>query len=77
VATNAENAATILSGALAKLAACMSGDYSSALEFKPDFNAANSLDRSEYVRGLRETIAWAQTLVNSFDTYDVTSELTT
>ena len=76
MATDLEIAQTILSGALAKLAACMSGDYSSALEFKPDFNAANSLDRAEYVRELRETIRWAQGIVNSVDPYEVTSEMT-
>lgn len=77
MATDLENAQTILSGALAKLAACMSGDYSSALEFKPNFNAANSLDREGYVRELRETIRWALLLINSVDCYEITSEMTT
>jgi hypothetical protein len=77
MATDLENAQTILSGALAKLAACMSGDYSSALEFKPTFNAQNALDRAEYVRELRNTIVWAQLLINSVDCYELTSEMTT
>lgn len=76
MATDLENAQTILSGALAKLAATMQGDYSSALEFKPDFNAANSLDRAEYVRELRATIDWARSVINGLDAYEITSEMT-
>lgn len=43
-------------GAAAKLAAALTGDYSSAIEFKPNFNSANGADRVTYIRELRETI---------------------
>lgn len=47
---------TARQGAADKLAEALRGDYSKAIEFKPDFNAANSIQRSAYIRELRETI---------------------
>lgn len=43
-------------GAAAKLAAALTGDYSSAEEFKPDGTGAGALNRTAYIRELRETI---------------------
>lgn len=43
-------------GAAAKLAAALTGDYSSAIEFKPDGNGPLAVDRVSYIRELREII---------------------
>ena len=43
-------------GAAAKLAAALRGDYSDAIEFRPDNKGPLALDRVAYIRELRETI---------------------
>lgn len=75
MATDLENTQTALSGARAKLAACLTGDYSSAIEFKPNFNAANGLDRVSYIRELRETIAFLESEESRLNVFEVTSEM--
>lgn len=52
----ADNLQLALEGASAKLAAALKGDYSKAIELKPNFNSANSADRVSYVRLLNELI---------------------
>lgn len=75
MATDLENLQAAKSGAVAKLAACLTGDYSSAIEFKPNFNAANGADRVSYIRELRETIAFLDIEINKNDAWEVTSEM--
>lgn len=43
-------------GAAAKLAEAMAGDYSKAIEFRPDNGGPIALNRATYIRELRETI---------------------
>lgn len=43
-------------GAASKLAEALAGDYSQAIEFRPDHSGPLSLDRATYIRELRETI---------------------
>jgi hypothetical protein len=76
MATVLENLTTAREGAAAKLAACLANDYSSAEEFKPDFNGANSLDRTSYIRELRETLAFLDAEISKHDVFEVTSEMT-
>ncbi len=76
MATDLENLTAAKSGAVAKLAACLTGDYSSATEFKPNFNSANSADRVSYIRELRETISFLDSEINKSDVFEVTSEMT-
>ena len=76
MATDLENLQAAKSGAVAKLAAALTGDYSSAIEFKPNFNGANGADRVSYIRELRETIAFLDSEINKQEVWEVTSELT-
>lgn len=48
---------TARQGAADKLAAALAGDYSKAVELKPNFNAANGADRIAYVDALQKIIA--------------------
>lgn len=62
-------------GAAAKLAEALAGDYTKAIEFKPDFNGANSLDRVSYIRELRATIADLNKQISQMDVFEATSEM--
>ncbi len=77
MATDLENLTAAKSGAVAKLAAALTGDYSAAIEFKPNFNGANSLDRVSYMRELRELIAFLDSEINKNDVFEITSEMST
>lgn len=76
MATVLENLVAARNGAATKLAACLTGDYTAAEEFKPDLNGGNSLGRVAYIRELRETIAFLDGEINRHDVYEVTSEMT-
>ena len=75
MATDLENMTAALSGARLKLKNALTGVYTSAEEFKPDTNAANSLNRTSYIRELRETIAFLESEINRLDVFEVTSEM--
>ncbi len=75
MATDLENLQAAKSGAVAKLAAALTGDYSKAIEFKPNFNASNGLDRVSYIRELKDTIAFLDVEINKADVFEVTSEM--
>lgn len=77
MATVLENLTAAREGAAAKLAACLTGDYSSAIEFKPNFNSSNGADRVSYIRELRETLAFLDVEINKHDAWEVTSEMST
>lgn len=76
MATTLENLTAARDGAAAKLAACLTDDYSSALEFKPGFNDSSSVDRATYLRELRETIEWLDRELSRHDVFEITSEMT-
>jgi hypothetical protein len=76
MATVLENLVAAREGAAAKLAACLTADYASAEEFKPDTSGSNALNRTAYIRELRETLAFLDSEINRHDVYEVTSEMT-
>lgn len=75
MATTLENLTAARDGAAAKLAAALTGDYSSAEEFKPDAGGGNALNRTAYIRELRETLAFLDSQISKHDVYEVTSEM--
>lgn len=78
MATDLANLQAAKSGAVAKLAAALTGDYSKAIELKPNFNSANSADRISYVRELRATIADLNTLITTeAGAWEIISEVDT
>lgn len=76
MATVLENLESARDNAVEKLAAALTGDYSSALEFKPGASGANTLDRATYIRELRATIDFLNNQIAAYDVFDVTSEMT-
>lgn len=77
MATLLENLTAAREGYAAKLAATATGDYSSAEEFKPNFNGANGLDRVGYVRMLMEMISAIDAEITKHDVFEITSEMST
>lgn len=75
MATTLESLEAARSGAAAKLAEALTGDYSKAIEFKPNFNAANGVDRVTYLRELRETIAFLDSEISKHGAWEFTSEM--
>ncbi len=73
MATDLENIQSALSGARLKLKNLLTGDYTSAEEFKPDI--PGGLNRVGYIRELRETIAFLESQLNSLDVFEITSEM--
>lgn len=75
MATVLENLTAARNGAAAKLKAALTGDYDNAEEFKPDTNSADSLNRTAYIRELRETLAFLDKEIAKHDVYEVNSEM--
>lgn len=76
MATAVQNLEAARDGAAAKLAEALSGDYSKAIEFKPNFNSTNGADRVSYLRELRETIKDLNAQLSLMDPFEVTTEMT-
>lgn len=76
MATALENITAARDGAAAKLAEALTGDYSNAIEFKPNFNAENGADRVSYIRELRATIKDLNIEISKLDTFEVITEMT-
>lgn len=75
MATVLENLVSAREGAAAKLAQCLANDYTDPEEFKPDASAPNALNRTAYIRELRETIAFLDKEISKHDVFEVTSEM--
>jgi hypothetical protein len=73
MATTLENLVAARDGAAAKLAATLTEDYSDALEFKPEASGTATLNRSGYIRELRETIAFLDREISKHDAFEETS----
>jgi hypothetical protein len=73
MASELDDAKSALAGARLKLKNTLTGDYSSAEEFKPGI--PGGLNRAEYIRELRETIKFLTEEVNRLDVYEINSEM--
>lgn len=76
MATDLANLQEARTNAIAKLTAALQGDYSAALELKPNFGGANGVDRIGYVNALKDTIAFLDKEINKHNVFEYTSEYT-
>lgn len=75
MATLLEDLTAARAGAAAKLAAALTSDYSSAIEFKPDASGGNTLNRTAYIQELKNTIEFLDREIAKHDCWEVTSRM--